>query len=126
MRGVPPLIAKFSDSLILTTNSLIPQICASISFYMWSILRYPRASNYVTIFQKLKNEKPATPISGALQQFRRCIFFVNERQTLTARKPLIYRGLRAFLYALYSYVASLAHQQIYHFKAHLRRDIGGT
>lgn len=44
-------------------------------------------------------------------------------QTLTARKPLIYRGLRAVLYALHSYVVSLAHQQICRFQADFRRDI---
>ena len=36
---------------------------------------------------------------------RVCGFESHHRhQTLTARKPLIYQGLRAFLYALYSYV----------------------
>lgn len=54
---------------------------------------------------------------------RVCGFESHHRhQTLTARKPLIYRGLRAFLYALYSYVVSLAHQQITLF----RLIFGGT
>ena len=58
---------------------------------------------------------------------RVCGFESHHRhQTLTARKPLIYRGLRAFLYALNSYVLPLPHQQICRLQADFRRDIGGT
>jgi len=63
-------------------------------------------------------------ITQNLLSARVCGFESHHRhQTLTARKPLIYRGLRAFLYALHSYVVSLAHQQIYHFQADFWRDI---
>ena len=45
-------------------------------------------------------------------------FSVKSTQTLTARKPLIYQGLRAFLYALLRYVTPLQQQQMHCFMAH--------
>ena len=58
---------------------------------------------------------------------RVCGFESHHRhQTLTARKPLIYQGLRAFLYALCAYVLSLPHHHICRLQADFRRDIGGT
>ena len=50
---------------------------------------------------------------------RVCGFESHHRhQTLTARKPLIYQGLRAFLYALLRYVTPLQQQQMHCFMAH--------
>ena len=56
----------------------------------------------------------------------KCIYFIVQCHTLKARKPLIRLGLRAFLYALNSYVLPLPHQQICRLQADFRRDIGGT
>ena len=50
----------------------------------------------------------------------------HRHHTLKARKPLIRLGLRAFLYALSSYVLSLPYHQICRLQAGFRRDIGGT